>query len=448
MSFLLLVGPDSARVHPGCLGALADGDLQTESVAGARLWWGGDGRGERDGWTFGPAYPGERIAQGAARLCPAEGGWRCERDALATLPLWRAEGDGWVAWSPQAKWFAAIEGVGLELLDDAQLCAPRSGPEDFSPFRDVARESAWVAATLTPSGARVERVAQDPRVPKLPADEPARARELEGAIEVATSEVPVRERWTSLLSGGLDSGVATSRLRGRSRRSPLALSAESPLASELTAARATAAELGVELQGVVVDGERLLASFEHVVWHNETFDGLTAEILAQVDAVLAAAPTPEGPWQPVLTGYGADLLLGGMLAHGAYMQAVGANSEADLLTRTRWTGEVAPFFAWRRGFALHHFYWRPELWRACLGIPLELNATGHADKAVLRRLAVARGWLSADRAAEPKRAITDGLRAQDLLSEALGLGSGYQFEAKGRAALAVWRRRLDRLKSD
>lgn len=448
MSFLLVFHPESARVLPGRLQALVDGDLQSESLAGARLWWGGDGRKEGDGWAFGPSRASERIAQGAARLRPAEGGWRCERDSLATLPLWRARGDGWVAWSPQAKWFAAIEGVRLELLDDAQLFAPRSGPEDFSPFRDVARETAWVAATLSASGARVERIAQDPRIPKLPAEEPARARELEDAIDAATSEVPERERWTSLLSGGLDSGVATGRLRERSRRSPLALSAESSLASERSAAQATADELGVELRGVEIDGERLRASFEHVVWHNETFDGLTAEILAQVDAILAAAPTPDGPWQPVLTGYGADLLLGGMLAHGAYMQAVGAKSEADLLTRTRWTGEVAPFFAWRRGFALHHFYWQPELWRACLGIPLELNATGHADKAVLRRLAVARGWLSAERAGQPKRAITDGLRAQDLLSEALGLGSGYQFEAKGRAALDVWRRRLARLRGD
>ncbi|MHC4375621.1 MAG: asparagine synthase C-terminal domain-containing protein [Planctomycetota bacterium] len=442
MSFLLILGSQAPAVSSARLERLAQGELQGVASRAARLWWDATGRTEANGWSFGPPGADNELPQAAARLRLEGERWRCERDALATLPLWRATGDGWTAWSPQAKWFAAVEGVSLELLSEAELLAPRSGPENFSPFRQLEREPAWTAASLGAAGARIEQSAVSPEVAKSSASEADLAADLASAIDAATAAVPARERWTSLLSGGLDSGVATSRLRERSRALPLALSAESALASERGSAQATALELGVELHGVHVDGDRLRASFEHVVWHNEVFDGLTAEILAQVDAILALAPAHDAPWQPVLTGYGADLLLGGMLAHAAYMQAVGAHSEADLLTRTRWTGEVAPFFAWRRGFALHNFYWHPELWRACLRIPLERNAQGHADKAVLRRLAAARGWLSPERAAAPKRAITDGLRAQDLLSQALGLGSGYQFEAKSRAAAEHWRRRL------
>lgn len=442
MSFLLILGSGAPAVSGARLERLVQGELQSVSTGGAWLGWDATGRTDAKGWSFGPPCAGGEVAQGAARLLVEGDRWRCERDALAALPLWRAAGPGWTAWSPQAKWFAAVEGVSLELLPEARLFAPRSGPESFSPFQHLEREPAWTAAFLGAAGTRIEQRATSPEVAKATLGEADLAGELASAVDAAVAAIPVHERWTSLLSGGLDSGIATSRLRERSRGNPVALSAESALASERSAAQATAGELGVELRGVHLDSARLRASFEHVVWHNEVFDGLTAEILAQVDAILALAPQPTGPWQPVLTGYGADLLLGGMLAHAAYMQAVGAQSEADLLTRTRWTGEVAPFFAWRRGFALHHFYWHPELWRACLRIPLELNARGHADKAVLRRLAVDRGWLSASRAAAPKRAITDGLRAQDLLSAALGLGSGYQFEAKGRAAAEHWRRRL------
>jgi hypothetical protein len=448
MSFLLTVGAAAPRIDSGRLERLAEGQLERELAGDAVLWWGAEGRRTADGWSFGPPGAGGDLPQGSARLCREANDWVLERDALACLPLWRASGPGWSAWSPQAKWFAALDGVDLELASADELVAPRSGPEDFSPFRGLARESAWVAAVLSSAGTQVLGAAESPAIAKGSGDEAEHARALERAIDGAVAAVPERERWTCLLSGGLDSGVATSRARERSRSTPLALSAESSLASERAAAQATADELGIELHPVTIDGARLRASFERVVWHNETFDGLTAEVLAQVDAILALAPVPDEPWHGVLTGYGADLLLGGMLAHTAYMQAVGARSEADLLTRTRWTGEVAPFFAWRRGFALHHFYWHPELWRACLAIPSELNARGHSDKAVLRRLAAERGWLSAARAASPKRAITDGLGAQDLLSAALGLGSGYQFEAKGRAAQALWRRRLESLALD
>lgn len=448
MSFLLILGTAAPPVSSARLERLAQGELQCVASGAAWLGWDATGRTDASGWSFGPPGDGDAVPQGAARLLVDGGRWRCERDALATLPLWRAAGNGWTAWSPQAKWFAAVEGVNLELLPAAELFAPRSGPDHFSPFRHLEREPAWTAASLDAVGARIEQSAASTKVAKVTADEADLSADLAEAIDAAAAAVPIHERWTSLLSGGLDSGIATRRLRERSRATPLALSAESALASERSAAQATAHELGVELHGVHLDGDRLRASFEHVVWHNEVFDGLTAEVLAQVDAMLALAPPPGAAWQPVLTGYGADLLLGGMLAHAAYMQAVGAQNEADLLTRTRWTGEVAPFFAWRRGFALHHFYWHPELWRACLRIPLELNARGHADKAVLRRLAAARGWLSAERAATPKRAITDGLRAQDLLSEALGLGSGYQFEAKGRAAVEHWHARLAALGAD
>jgi len=61
-------------------------------------------------------------------------GARFSTDALGTLPLWKLSRPGFTAISPEAKAFAAIEGVTLKLKPIEALLAPGERPIDWSPY--------------------------------------------------------------------------------------------------------------------------------------------------------------------------------------------------------------------------------------------------------------------------------------------------------------------------
>jgi len=123
----------------------------------------------------------------------------------------------------------------------------------------------------------------------------------------------------------------------------------------------------------------------------------------------------------VVTGYGADLLLDGMLRHEQYMALTGASTTEELLARTRWTGELSPFYHWAQGIAMDHVFLTPDLIHMAIGIPEELCLVDGIEKSVLREAAVECGLLERALAFRPKKGLSDGTQAHRLLTEALDL---------------------------
>jgi asparagine synthetase B (glutamine-hydrolysing) len=262
------------------------------------------------------------------------------------------------------------------------------------------------------------------------------------ALEQSVAALPQEEQWVSFLSGGIDSSTAAALVRRRSTRPVWAVSLGTSLGNEFDQAQASADELGIDLRRIICNETELRASFEEVIWDNEVIDGLTAEILAQLNLMVRFIRAEAGPGTRVVTGYGADYLLGGMLQHALYMMATGASEERDLIERTHWTGEFAPFYAWRKSIPLHHLYWHPTMISAGLQTPLEHNERDGYQKHLLRTLAVEKGWLSRARSFTRKLALTEGTHAHIVLSRALGLGDSYNPVEKNAFAINLMREKL------
>ena len=441
MAFLAVHGAESASsVNSVLLESIAEGPLRRVERDGWTLWLSGVCADVEDRIRVG--VDGSESGGGACLSFEA-GELSVERDPLGMLPLWSTPEDGPSAFGPSARWFLALNGAEPRLRDDLDRPGPR--PENDSPFENLLR---------LPAVQRIYTCGPDPVVAAPPFD-PLVAKDTDrdlalhtesigASLEAAVARLPEDDCWRVFLSGGVDSSSAAALIRERSRTSPRASSLGTARGDEFERAERAADLLGLELERVVVTDAELLDAFEDAVWYGETFDGLTAEVVAQLECLVRRVAQPARHVR-VVTGYGADLLFGGMLEHAAYCEAVGVRTEAELVARTRWTNEVSPLFAWRHGVSLHHLFWRPEVLAAGLAIPLELNRSAPQGKACLRRAAVERGWLDQERAFGPKQALTDGTRAQDGLSAALGLEPGYNFQAKTRAAAAIWERRVQAL---
>jgi carbapenam-3-carboxylate synthase len=356
-------------------------------------------------------------------------------DPLGTFPIWYARtADGWLV-SPEAKALAAVTRVTLR--PDAELLASGPRAADWSPFADVQRLPPGAALRLERGEARVEgapRRFDAPRDAAHTDDWPARLAEALGRA-LPASALPT----AAYISGGIDSSVACALAR---RQGPVAsFSLGSAHGNEFADAGALADGLGTLHREITLEAAALRAELERVVVQNEVFDGLTAEILLQFSALDAAAA---GSCRRVVTGYGSDLLFDGMLRHAAYMEAVGLQSTAELIERTRWTGELAPFVAWSRGLAVRHVFWDPGVMDVATRVPRELLFVDGVEKRVLREAATRGGLLPEALAYRKKTGLSDGTGCNRLFSEVLGLSSPHAYPEKSRWCLERLRRALAR----
>jgi carbapenam-3-carboxylate synthase len=340
---------------------------------------------------------------------------------MGQLPLWRHDGEGFCAWSPEAKAFVAVAGAAPVWRPSAEILAVTPRARTHSPYVNLVRE---LPPGLPPAFAPV---APELALPDFPAASEALAEALLASMDALEPEAI----GGACLSGGVDSSVAVALLAGRRGPFPV-YTLGTRLGNEFAEAGELATHLGLPLRKVHLPEERVVDLWSRVVFANEVYDGMSAEILMQVAALCEAAA---GGAARLLTGYGSDLLFGGMLSHGAYMEAVGVRDTAGLIERTRWSMELSPFFAWALGVRLVHLYWHPAVVEAAMRIPLSLQQVGGGEKHVLRETAVQRRWLERPHAFRPKIGMTIGTAAHQLLASSLRLPEAYAYPAKSADAL-------------
>ncbi len=367
-------------------------------------------------------------------------GFRFSTDVLGTLPLWKLSGDGFVAVSCEVKAFTAIDGVQVTLRGESELLAPGERPPTYSPYVNVERlapgsqwevrdgrwvevgPSAWPALLASPSGQARDTSA------------------LGDALNQTFGELET-EKGGAFISGGIDSSIASVLLSGRVRPLPFhTWSLGTRVGDEFGQAAEQARHLrSLHHEEQLLDGD-VLRLWRDVIFSNEIVDGMTAEIVLQLEALVQQVG---GRATDIATGYGADLLFGGMLRHEAYMKAVGVETTPALIARTWWTGELSPFYAWRHGVAVHPVFWSAAVIRAALALDPESHFDGRHEKVPLRQLAVARGWLTEPLAFRPKVGMTVGTAAYQLVAEQLGLSSVTDYAGRSRQAIALWRAMLE-----
>ena len=371
-----------------------------------------------------PAQKSKCSAWGRIERLP--GGVRFSTDPLGTLPLWKITRPGFTALAAEAKAFAALDGVTLQLKSFDELTALGERPIDWSPYLNVERlppGSRWEAGPtwreVTPSPWQ-ELLATRGASTDTAALGDALASALEGdSVQGA------------FISGGIDSSIAAALIHARHT-----WSLGTRAGNEFAQAAQLAQHLGSAHHETQLLDEDIVALWNDVIRANEIFDGMTAEIVLQLASLVKAAGAIG-----ITTGYGADLLFGGMLRHEAYLDAVGVRTTRGLIARTLWSGELSPFFAWQHGVTLHPVFWSQQVIRAALSLDPSIHFDGTHEKVPLRRLAVSRGWLTEPLAFRAKVGMTVGTAAYQLVAQQLGLLN--EMDYAGRSRLATKRLLLE-----
>lgn len=372
-----------------------------------------------------------------------------ETDPFGTFPLWWFEDDSRIVITSEVKSLIALQGVQVE-LNDIALRKLRH-PLDFSPFRRIRRVYPGaiirVSPTLELSEERPTPLVFRPNstFPSYAAAEDALDAALIASARAIFGESALSASWGTFLSGGIDSSLATAHTRAH-HPDVKTLTLGTALGDEYSEAETIASHLGLAHTRVTADEEAALVHFEHAVFCNEVTDGLTAEILAQLGILAAAAA--DNNVRSIVTGYGADLLFGSMLRHQQYMEATGVHDAQSLIERTSWTREFAPFYAWSLGIDVHHLFWDPALMNTALRIASGCSFDGTDEKALLRNLAAKRGYLDHRHVGRQKQAMTDGTQFNRLLSSALGLENGYAYEQKSAQCVSQLKGLFDRTRTE
>jgi carbapenam-3-carboxylate synthase len=353
---------------------------------------------------------------------PESNAFVVETDPLGTLPLWYAETDvGWLV-SPEVK--ALAQFCPVRLRPDEELFLSGSRPPSWAPFDGTRRVPPGARIRVGGAGVKVEGRAYAFHVSRDDQDSDSlNPVHLGQALLELGSDC--RDVDTALVSGGIDSSVACAlaRLHGPIR----ALSLGTRYCDEFQDARGLAGGLDCEFEEISLDEGALGARLDRILYENEVFDGLTAEILLQLSALYDAG-ADRGSC--AVTGYGSDLLFDGMLQHEGYMAAVNLDTTRELIERTRWTGELAPFIHWSQGLAVRHVFWNPEWMRLALHVArAQLEATDDPKRS-LREASVCAGLLPIGLATRKKRGLSDGTGANQLFSDLVGLDDPYGYHMK------------------
>ena len=371
-----------------------------------------------------------------------QGGLSVETDPLGTCPVWIAparESGDWLV-STEAKALALFAPVRLRA--DAELFAPGARLPGWSPFANVQRLPQGKSLHLV--GKCIRSEGSTPGFELGPQQTDA-SEENEWAHALGsvlldsfrTHEVPTG----CFVSGGIDSSIACALACGQASAEPVrTYSLGTDAGNEFATARSLAEHLECNHREVELARSAVLEELDRVVFQNEVFDGLTAEILLQLSTLFGAA---QAECERVTTGYGSDLLFDGMLRHTAYMRAVGLETTPELIGRTRWTGELAPFLAWSHGLAADHVFWQVEVMRTALQVPRQLCFVDGVEKHVLREAAVHSKLLPRELAFRSKIGMTEGTGANRVLSDALGLQDSFAYREKSATCSQRLRRILE-----
>lgn len=317
----------------------------------------------------------------------ADASVRLFTDVTGMMPcLVTTDAGPWI--SSEAKLLRRKPGFRLDFTPLAQLVAPERRPDNFTPLRHVHRVKPGEFVKLAADGYGkffVERQLAHAFRPRADRDmSQAHALEMVDMLLQAAVHQCVSDS-TSVgipLSGGLDSSLVTSLAR-RSVRQLSTFAIGTELSNEFVFAEEVAKFVGTSHKEFLLSDDDVLTGLIESIYYNEIYDGLSAEIQAPLFALYKKLA---GSIDTLVTGYGSDLLFGGILP----LQAPGRAANDVLweqIYRTRWTGEFSAFGASHYGMEVRHPFWSNRLIGFCLDLSPSLKVSTEEVKLVLREYA-------------------------------------------------------------
>jgi asparagine synthetase B (glutamine-hydrolysing) len=204
------------------------------------------------------------------------------------------------------------------------------------------------------------------------------------------------------VSGGVDSG-AVAALAARKASKIYTFSIGTEYSNEFEGARELANLIGSEHTELMLDQDDLLLGILQNLYYNEVVDPLCLEILAPFDLLFRKARDHDAH---MITGYGADLLLGGTLLN-EHPQNINEISKR-LVGKAARSGEYNPFLAMKHGISISHPYWTIALMAHALDMPGHWKNHHEQVKYFFREAVQLQGLLPEPIAWRPKLGIHEG----------------------------------------
>jgi carbapenam-3-carboxylate synthase len=218
------------------------------------------------------------------------------------------------------------------------------------------------------------------------------------------------------LSGGLDSSMVTA-IAARHRDDIKTFAIGTGTSNEFPFARTVSRHVRTDHSEQTFTDAEILRGAHEAIYYNEIFDGLSAEIQA---SLLCLYRSLEGAGGRVITGYGSDLLFGGVLKPGS----APADANAELwrqIYRTRWTGEFSPFGANRYGLDVHHPFWTTRLVAFALNLAPDMKVAADEVKVMLRECAAEHALLPEEIVWRKKIGIHEGSSVNRIYASHIGV---------------------------
>jgi carbapenam-3-carboxylate synthase len=233
--------------------------------------------------------------------------------------------------------------------------------------------------------------------------------------EMVQSSVDTADRIFVPLSGGLDSSMVTS-LASRKRSDIETFALGTGHSNEFPFARIVADHLNTRHREIDFSSQDIVDGINQAIFHNEIFDGLSAEIQS---TLMCFYRSVGGKGARVVTGYGSDLLFGGVLNRTDSFEIINARLWAQIY-RTRWTGEFSPFGAAAFGLDVQHPFWRPALIGFATSLAPQLKVSERDVKIALRECAEECDLLPASIVWRKKIGIHEGSSVNAIFADHIG----------------------------
>ncbi|MBB5503135.1 carbapenam-3-carboxylate synthase domain-containing protein [Paraburkholderia sp. MM5384-R2] len=311
-----------------------------------------------------------------------------------------------------------------------QVLASDIRPDNYLPIENASRLKPGTYTTLYADGfGQVSLDTSAYHIPRL-ADAQvlpaivAKQRIAELLASTVQSSVDTAGRILVPLSGGLDSSMVTS-LASRKRPDIETFALGTGRSNEFPFARIVSDHLKTQHKELDYSSPEIIAGVHQAIYHNEIFDGLSAEIQSTLMCFYRSVGAKNAR---VITGYGSDLLFGGVLDRNDAMEDVNARLWAQIY-RTRWTGEFSSFGAAAFGLDVQHPFWRPSLIGFAASLAPQLKLSERDVKIALRECAEECDLLPASIVWRKKIGIHEGSSVNAIFADHIG-ASAKDYTAK------------------
>jgi carbapenam-3-carboxylate synthase len=235
------------------------------------------------------------------------------------------------------------------------------------------------------------------------------------------------------LSGGLDSSLVTA-LASLYFDKVKTWSIGTELSNEFEYSKIVSDCLGTEHEVKILSEDEIISGVVKAIYYNEIFDGLSSEIQSGLFNVYELA---KGKVNSLITGYGSDLLFGGILDPGKFYSDPN-KILSEQVYRTKWTGEFSTHGAGNYGLNIYHPFWTNNLISLCHNLNPYFKIRDNEVKNILREYADSLHILPKDIVWRKKIGIHEGSSVNKSFAKIIGTEVN-NYQEKTRFSYSIYK---------